>query len=475
MPDNAYRQKSIDTETAALKLPPHSIEAEQSILGGVLINKDSWEDIADRVIEDDFYRQDHRLIFRAIVALAEQSDPYDIVTVSEWLDSHKQLEDVGGVIYIANLAEQTAGVSNIKAYADIVKKRSILRQLIQATNTISDSIFNPQDKTTEQILGDAEQIVFDIAERESKGRKNYNSIRELATTALDRIDELSRNKSAITGIATGFSGIDEKTAGLQNSDLIIIAGRPSMGKTALALNIAEQAALKGKLTVAIFSMEMPGSALTMRIFSSLARINQHNIRTGRLQDNDWPRLTSAFEILKDVRLFIDDTSALTPTEIRARCRRIHREQDGLDLVIVDYLQLMQGVGNAENRVAEISYISRSLKSLARELNIPIIALSQLNRSLEQRPNKRPVMSDLRDSGAIEQDADVIIFIYRDEIYNEDTAEKGKAEILIAKQRNGPIGMVPLTFRNQYTRFENYTPDESVLAVPPHRLHNKGYE
>ena len=464
MQDTAHTAGTVDTETASLKIPPHSIEAEQAVLGGVLLNNGVWEQVTERVSEDDFYRKDHRVIFRAMTTLDDDGQPYDVVTIAEWLDSHQQLDDAGGLTYIAALAERTPGASNVNAYADIIRKRSVLRQLIQATNTISENIFNPQGRTNEQILDHAEQTVFEIAEKESKGRRNYDAIKDLLVNALDKIDELFHRDNPITGVATGFDDLDEKTAGLQPSDLIIIAGRPSMGKTSLVINIAEHAVIKEKLTVVVFSMEMPGNSLAMRMMSSLGRIDQHKIRTGKLEDKDWPRLTSAVEILKDARLFIDDTPALTPSEIRARCRRIYREHGGLDLVIIDYLQLMQVAGSNENRATEISEISRSLKAMAKELNVPVVALSQLNRSLEQRPNKRPIMSDLRESGAIEQDADLIMFIYRDEVYNEDTMDKGKAEIIIAKQRNGPIGMVPLTFLGQYTRFENYI-RETNFPVP----------
>jgi len=450
-----------DKETASLKIPPHSIEAEIAVLGGVLLDNSVWEKIVERVSEEDFYRKDHRIIFHAIATLDSDGKPFDVVTVAEWLDSHKQLEDAGGLPYLAALAENTAGSGNITAYADIVRKRSILRQLIRATNEISESVFNPQGRNSDEILDFAEQIVFEIAERESKGRKNYSSIKDLLVRALDRVDELFHLDNPITGVATGFEDFDDRTAGLQRSDLIIIAGRPSMGKTAFAINIAEHAAIKHKLSVAVFSMEMSSVQLAMRMMSSLGRIDQHKVRTGKLHDDDWPRLTSAVEILKDSRLFIDDTPALTPAELRARCRRITREH-GLDLIIVDYLQLMQVPGTKENRATEISEISRSLKAMAKELNVPVVALSQLNRSLEQRPNKRPVMSDLRESGAIEQDADLIVFIYRDEVYNEDTPDKGKAEIIISKQRNGPIGMVPLTFLGQFTRFENYIVEKPYM-------------
>jgi len=395
MQDTVHTAETIDTETASLKIPPHSIEAEQAVLGGVLLNNNVWEHVTERVSEDDFYRKDHRVIFQAISSLDDDGQPYDVVTVAEWLDSHQQLDDAGGLTYLAALAERTPGVSNVDAYADIIRRRSVLRQLIQATNKISKNVFNPEGRTNEQILDLAEQTVFEIAERESKGRRTYDSIKDLLVNAMDKIDELFHRDSPITGVATGFDKLDELTAGLQPSDLIIIAGRPSMGKTSLAINIAEHAVIKDKLAVVVFSMEMPGSSLAMRMMSSLGRIDQHKIRTGKLEDEDWPRLTSAVEILKDARLFVDDTPALTPSEIRARCRRIYREHGGLDLVIVDYLQLMQVAGSSENRATEISEISRSLKAMAKELNVPVIAISQLNRSLEQRTNKRPVMSDAK--------------------------------------------------------------------------------
>lgn len=454
-----YTSDSSDKETATLKTPPHSLESEQAVLGGLLMNHDVWDNIAESVSEHDFYRLEHRNIFHAIFMLREQNQVYDIVTVAEWLKNHQKLDTVGGASYLASLTEMTPGVSNIHAYATIVRKRSILRQLIKATNQISENIFNPQGKTNTQILADAEQAIFAISEKEFRGQyKSSNLIRGLLVAAMNKIDALFKSDNPIIGVASGFHGLDEKTAGLQAGELIVIAGRPSMGKTALAINIVEHAVIKEALTVAVFSMEMSGESLAMRMLSSLARVDQQKIRTGRLQDADWPRLTSAVELLQDAKLFIDDTPAMTPIEISARCRRIHRESKGIDLVVIDYLQLMQVAGANENRATEISEISRALKAMAKELNVPVIALSQLNRSLEQRPNKRPIMSDLRESGAIEQDADVIMFIYRDVVYNEDTDEKGKAEILIAKQRNGPIGMVPLTFLGEYTRFENYIPE-----------------
>ncbi len=457
MQESIHTSLSSDAETLALKIPPHSIEAEQAVLGGAFLDKEAWDKVVERVREEDFYRKDHRIIFRAISSLSEDGQPYDIVTVAEWLENHQLLDEAGGMRNLAALAENTPSASNISAYADIVRKRSILRQLISATTDINDTVFNPQGRSSEQILEFAEQTVFEIAENENRGRKSYQEIKEYLKEALNRVDELFHKDSPITGIATGFEDLDIKTAGFQRSDLIIVAGRPSMGKTAFAVNIAENAAIKGQHSVAIFSMEMPGEQLAMRMMSSLGRIDQHKVRTGKLDDEDWPRLTSAVGMLQETRMFIDDTPALTPAELRARCRRISREH-GLDLVVVDYLQLMQVAGTNENRATEISEISRSLKAMAKELKVPVIALSQLNRSLESRTDRRPVMSDLRESGAIEQDADVILFIYRDEVYDEESNDKGVAEIIIGKQRNGPIGKVKLAFRGQYTRFENLADD-----------------
>ncbi len=457
--------KNQDTETTSLKIPPHSIEAEQAILGGLFLDPNAWTKVSERLRDDDFYRKDHQIIFNAVSKLDSEGHPFDLVTVAEWLENNQILDDAGGLGYLSALADNTPGASNVTAYADIVRKRSILRQLIKATNEISDSVFNPMGRSSNEILDFAESTIFQIAEQESRGRKNYNAIKDLLVSTLDRIDELYQKKSHITGIATGYTDFDRQTAGLQNSDLIIVAGRPSMGKTAFAVNLAEHAIIKDKLSVAIFSMEMSGEQLSMRMMSSLGRIDQHKVRTGKLDDEDWPRLTSAVEILKDSKLFIDDTPALTPVELRSRCRRLTREH-GLDMVIVDYLQLMQVHGNKENRATEISEISRSLKAMAKELNIPVIALSQLNRSLEQRPNKRPVMSDLRESGAIEQDADVIVFIYRDEVYDEESPNKGIAEIIIGKQRNGPIGTVKLSFLGRYTRFENYVDSQPFMHGAP---------
>lgn len=458
MPENVYAKEPVDAATEALRVPPHSLEAEQSVIGGLMLDNRAWERIADRVGEEDFYRQDHRLIFRAVRELVETDRPCDVLTLSETLENRRELDAAGGLAYLAELAKNTPSVANIGAYADIVRERSVLRQLIAVANRIADAAFNPKGRASEELLDVAEQEVFRIAEQRSRGRGGPRGIKELLTKAVDRIDHLFELDNPITGLSTGYADFDELTSGLQSSDLVIVAGRPSMGKTTFAMNLAENAALKGDKPVLVFSMEMPGEQLVMRMMSSLGRIDQQRLRTGKLEDEDWPRLTSAVSLLSEARIFIDDTPALTPTEVRARARRLAREHDGLGLIMLDYLQLMQVAGSGENRATEISEISRSLKALAKELHVPVIALSQLNRSLEQRPNKRPVMSDLRESGAIEQDADVIVFIYRDEVYNEDSPDKGTAEIIIGKQRNGPIGTVRLAFLGRYTRFENFTPD-----------------
>lgn len=452
-PESAYQT---DSATEALKLPPYSLEAEQAVLGGLMIDNSTWDQVSDVVMEADFYRQDHRLIYSAIYSLAEQSEPYDVVTLSEWLDSHNELNNVGGLSYLGSLAKNTPTAANIKAYAKIVRERSVLRQLIRVSTDIAESAYNPEGRSSTEILDIAESKVFEIAEKGGRATGGYQNIKDLLVKAVDRIDTLYQSDNAYTGIPTGFDDFDDMTSGLQKADLVIIAGRPSMGKTSFVMNLVENAAIKHKQPVAVFSMEMPGDQLVMRMMASLGRIDSNKIRTGKLDDADWPRLTSAVGILNDAPIFIDDTPGLNPMEVRSRARRIHREH-GLGMIVIDYLQLMQSAkGNGENRATEISEISRSLKGLAKELGVPVLALSQLNRSLEQRPNKRPIMSDLRESGAIEQDADLIVFIYRDQVYNEDSPDKGTAEIIIGKQRNGPIGMARLTFLGQYTRFENHT-------------------
>jgi len=454
MPDLAYPLDQ-EAEAERLKVPPHSVKAEQSILGGLMLDNSAWDQVAEIVQDDDFYRHDHRQIFKAIAHLSEQNKPFDVITLSEWLGSRNELENVGGLAYLGNLAKDTPSAANIKAYASIVRERSILRQLIDVGTDIANSAYQPDGRDSNELLDQAESSVFKIAEKGAKGKEGFVGIKTLLTQAVDKIDTLFQQDNPITGISTGFTDFDEKTSGLQKGDLVIVAGRPSMGKTTFSMNIAENAAIQSGAPVAVFSMEMPGDSLAMRMISSIGRINQHSVRSGKLADEDWPKLTHAVGVLAEAPIFIDDTPALTPTELRAKSRRLAREVGDLGLIVIDYLQLMQVRGSGENRTAEISEISRSLKGLAKELNCPVVALSQLNRSLEQRPNKRPVMSDLRESGAIEQDADLIVFIYRDEVYNEDSPDKGSAEIIIAKQRNGPIGMVRQTFIGQYTRFENF--------------------
>ncbi|SEQ34857.1 replicative DNA helicase [Ectothiorhodospira magna] len=626
--------------TEALKIPPHSIEAEQAVLGGLMLENDAWDVVADHVTEVDFYRYDHRLIFRAIAELADRQSPFDVVTISERLEARGQLVDSGGLSYLGTLAKDTPSAANIQAYAEIVREHSVVRQLISVGSRIADSGFNAQGRESRELLDEAERLVFEIAEQGARNRQGFRGMRTLLKSTVEHVEKLFERSSPITGLSTGYDDFDELTSGLQPGDLVIVAGRPSMGKTTFAMNIAEYAALKQQSPVAVFSMEMPGEQLAMRLLSSLGRINQQRLRTGRLEDDDWPRFSSAVSMLSEAQLYIDDSPALSPSDLRSRCRRLMREHKQLSLIVVDYLQLMQVPGSSENRTNEISEISRGLKALAKEMGVPVIALSQLNRGLEQRPSKRPVMSDLREcvtgdtlviladgtrvpiadlvgqtpevisvdakghlqsaatdliwsvgrrqvlkitlasgrtlrctpdhrllglwdwiqggnlnlgdylavsrqvleesgnlvrfddlpreveddishqmgikkltrtellqqderlglianealfwdrvvavepageeevfdltvpgnacwladgivshnSGAIEQDADLIVFIYRDEVYNEDSPDKGTAEIIIAKQRNGPIGNVRLTFLGQYTRFENYAPE-----------------
>ncbi|MCK4870723.1 MAG: replicative DNA helicase [Gammaproteobacteria bacterium] len=451
---------SADAQTAAVKIPPHSIDAEQSVLGGLMLDNNAWDQIADRIAEQDFYRADHRAIFQVMSELSRREQPFDVLTVTEALKNINALDTVGGDVYLFELAKNIPTVANIVAYSDIVRERSILRQLIGISNEVAGFAFNPEGRPSREILDEAESKIFKIAEQQSRGDGPVD-ISSLLKIANEKIDILYHSGGAITGLATGFADLDNMTSGFQDGDLVIVAGRPSMGKTSFAINIAEHAAIKGDKPILVFSMEMPGDSLAMRMLSSLGHIDQHKVRTGKLQDDDWPRLTSAVSMLSEAKMFIDDTPALSPSEMRARARRLARKHGQLGLIVIDYLQLMSIPGTKENRTNEITEISRSLKGLAKELRTPVVALSQLNRSLEQRTDKRPIMSDLRDSGSIEQDADVILFIYRDEVYNEDTPDKGKAEIIIAKQRNGPIGKLSLTFLGQYTKFENYT--SSVYA------------
>ena len=441
--------------TPALRVPPHSVEAEQAVLGGVLIDNGAWDRIADILVGEHFYRGDHRAVFDAIASLCEDGQPCDAVTVAERLDRDGQLESSGGLAYLAELTENTPSAANIVAYAEIVRERAVLRDLIRTSTEIADAAFRPQGRGVPDLLDDAERRILEIAERGGAGRRESVAMKDVLSGVMERIDELSRRDNPITGVSTGFTDLDRETAGLQHGDLVIVAGRPSMGKTAFAMNIVEAAAIGADLPVVVFSMEMPAEQLTMRMLSSLGRIDQQRVRTGALRDDDWPRLTSGSEMLNRTSIFIVDESALTPTELHARCRRLKREHGSIGLVVIDYLQLMHVPGTRENRATEISEISRSLKALAKELMVPVVACSQLNRRLEERQNKRPVMSDLRESGAIEQDADLILFIYRDEVYNEESKDKGKAEIIIGKQRNGPIGKIDLTFLGRYARFEDH--------------------
>lgn len=454
-PTKRSKARSFDATASAVKIPPHSIEAEQSVLGGLMLDNRAWDLIADRVREVDFYRHDHRLIYRVMAKLSEQGKPLDVLTVAEALRELRELENTGGEVYLFELANNTPSVANIAAYADIVRERSVLRQLISTANDIAGHAFNPEGRTSTELLDLAEREVFAISEQGARSGGPVN-VKDFLAVAMDKIDVLFHSNNPITGVPTGYHDFDEMTSGLQASDLVIIAGRPSMGKTTFAMNIAEHVAIKSAKPVLVFSMEMPGDSIVMRLLSSLCRIDQLRIRTGKLEDEDWPRISSTVSMLSEAPMFIDDTPALSPAELRARARRLAKEQGQLGLIVVDYLQLMQVPGYSENRTAEISEISRSLKALAKELKVPVIALSQLNRSLEQRADKRPVMSDLRESGAIEQDADLIVFIYRDEVYNENSPDKGTAEVIISKQRNGPIGKVRLTFLGQYTCFENFT-------------------
>ncbi|WP_263081145.1 replicative DNA helicase [Endozoicomonas sp. Mp262] len=451
------RELPIDEATTNIKTPPHSIEAEQSVLGGLMLDNQAWDQVVDKITTNDFYHPGHKLIYEAISRLSADSKPFDPLTLAETLENQGELDNAGSLVYITELAGNVPSVANIRAYAEIIYERSMLRQLINASQKIADRAYNPEGRNSQEVLDEAERLVFNIAEERPKSGGPVG-IREILDKTVRKIDELFNAGDAITGVTTGFSDLDKMTSGLQASDLIIVAARPSMGKTTFAMNLVENALLASDKGVVVFSLEMPGEQLMMRMLSSLGRIDQSKTRSGQLEEDDWPKLLSAVERLKDRKLFIDDTAGISPQEMRSRVRRIVREHGDIGMIMIDYLQLMQIPGFSEGRTNEISEISRSLKALAKEFNVPVIALSQLNRSLEQRPNKRPVNSDLRESGAIEQDADVIMFIYRDEVYNPDTEYKNVGEIIIGKQRNGPIGSVRLAFIGRYTRFENLAPD-----------------
>jgi replicative DNA helicase len=446
-----------DAQIESLRLPPHSVEAEQAVLGGLLLSNSSWDRIGDVISESDFYRHDHRILWRTITRLVEENKPADVLTVSEALKTSGDVQDVGGLSYLHQLASGTPSAANIRRYAEIVRERAIMRKLAEVGTMIADSAYSPQGREARQLLDEAETKILEIGESGGRSSESFTKMSTVLAEVMSRLDELHRNPASVTGKATGFVDLDEMTTGLQDGDLIIVAGRPSMGKTAFSLNVAEHVALELKLPVLVFSMEMGGTQLATRLLGSVGKVDAQRLRTGRLEPSDWDRLGTALGKLNEAPLLIDESPALNSLELRARARRKWREYGGLGLIVIDYIQLMQGTDSgSENRATEISEISRGLKAMAKELGCPVIALSQLNRSLEQRPNKRPVMSDLRESGAIEQDADVIIFIYRDEVYNEDSPDKGIAEIIIGKQRNGPIGTVKLTFLGKHTKFENYS-------------------
>ena len=460
-----------DAEIARLRTPPHSIEAEQSVLGGLLLDNGAWDRAGDVLTQDDFYRFEHKTIYGAVGTLINAGKPADVITVYEQLQNLGKAEECGGLKYLNDLAQSVPSAANLRRYAEIVRERAILRKLISASDEIATKAFNPQGATVSQILDEAEGTIFKIGEEGSRQKQGFQSMDKLVMQLIDRVTELAENGAEdVTGVRTGFYDLDRMTAGLQPGDLIILAARPSMGKTAFALNIGENVAVNEGLPVVVFSMEMGAAQLALRMVGSLGRIDQQHLRTGALRDDEWGRLTEAVDKLSKASVFIDETPALSPSEVRARARRQARQCGRLGLIVIDYLQLMSGSGGTseENRATVIGEISRGLKALAKELHCPVIALSQLNRSVEQRTDKRPMMSDLRESGAIEQDADVIMFIYRDEYYNKPdgpnpTKEPGVAEIIIAKQRNGPVGTVKLTFLKPLTKFDNLAPGTVVSS------------
>ena len=455
LPIDGYLAVPPDREVAQLRVPPHSIEAESSVLGGLLLDNMAWDRVGDLLVDGDFYRHEHQQIYAAIGALVNASKPADVITVYEQLQSLGKAEETGGLAYLNSLAQYVPSASNIRRYAEIVRERAILRKLVTASDDIATNAFNPQGKPVERILDEAEQKIFAIGEEGSRMKQGFQSLDTLVIDLLDRVQEMADNPMDVTGVPSGFVDLDRMTSGLQAGDLVVLAARPSMGKTAFAINIAEHVALNEGLPVAVFSMEMGAAQLAVRIVGSIGRIDQGHLRTGKLMDEEWPRLTEAIERLRNVSLHIDETPGLTPAELRANARRLARQCGKLGLIVVDYLQLMSGSSSGdENRATELGEISRGLKALAKELQCPVIALSQLNRSVEQRTDKRPMMSDLRESGAIEQDADIIMFIYRDDYYNKDSREPGVAEIIIGKQRNGPTGTVKLAFLKPLTRFES---------------------
>ena len=443
-------------EVEQLKIPPHSIEAEQSVLGSMMIAPDSWDKVAEIVVEEDFYNRSHRLVFAAIIKLLGNNQSVDTVTVKDTLEQSGLLEEAGGFSYLIELAKNTPSAANVSAYANVIRERAVVRELIGVAHDIADVGYNPEGRDSADILDLAESKVFEIAEKRTGENEGPKDVTAVLTKTVNRLDELVKQGQEITGVSTGYSDLDEKTSGLQRSDLIIVAARPSMGKTTFAMNLCENAMMLQDLPVLVFSLEMPAEQIMMRMLASLSRVNQTNIRTAQLDDEEWARMSGTIKTLKEKdNLFIDDSSGLTPMELRTRARKIARDKGGISLIMVDYLQLMRVPSLSDNRTLEIAEISRSLKALAKELEVPVVALSQLNRTLEQRADKRPINSDLRESGSIEQDADLIMFIYRDELYNEASELKGIAEIIIGKQRNGPIGTSRLTFQGQFSRFDNY--------------------
>ncbi len=446
-----------DDKVDLLKVPPHSVEAEQSVLGGLMLDNEAWDRVAERVVEQDFYSKPHKVIFTAMANLAESGKPVDLITLSEVLEREGTLDDAGGFAYLGEIARNTPSAANIAAYAEIVREKAVIREMIGVANEIADAGYEPSGRESAELLDFAESKVFKIAEARTNANEGPEGLHSILEKTIDKIDDLYKNpRDGITGVSSGFVDLDKMTAGMQPTDLIIVAARPSMGKTTFAMNLCENAALSEDKPVLIFSLEMPSESIMMRMLASLSRVDQTRVRTGQLDDDDWARISSTMGMLIEKgKMYIDDGSGLTPTEVRSRARRVARDNGGLSMIMVDYLQLMRVPGLSENRTLEIAEISRSLKALAKELQCPVIALSQLNRGLEQRADKRPINSDLRESGAIEQDADLIMFIYRDEVYHEDSPDKGTAEIIIGKQRNGPIGRVRLTFQGQYSRFDNF--------------------
>ena len=445
-----------DKNVEKLKVPPHSIEAEQSVLGSMLIDPESWDKVAELVTDNDFYNRSHQIIFRAITRLLNSSQPIDLITVSEELEKHDELEDAGGFAYLGELAKNTPSSANVVSYAQIISERAITRELIGVAHEIAEVGYNPEGRDSADILDLAESKVFEIAERRTGENEGPRDVESILGKTIDRLEELVKTNKDVTGVTTGFTDLDKMTSGMQPSDLIIVAARPSMGKTTFAMNLIENAMMAEDKPVLVFSLEMPSEQIMMRMLASLSRVDQTKIRTAQLDDEDWARISNTMAMLKDKDcLFVDDSSGLTPMDVRSRARKLARERGGISLIMVDYLQLMRVPSLSDNRTLEIAEISRSLKALAKELEVPVVALSQLNRTLEQRADKRPVNSDLRESGSIEQDADLIMFIYRDEVYHENSEYTGIAEIIIGKQRNGPIGTCRLTFQGQFSRFDNY--------------------